>query len=152
MQAHCTYLPAPLTESLSLLKDSGTSVAHCPLSNAYFSGLPFPLREVLDTGVKVGLGSDVAGGYAIDIMTAMRQAVITSRVREGARSEKQIEGNNSTTQQSSLAVHWTDVLYVATKGGAKALGLDTGAFVVGTPFDAQLSTFRPSEAKGVSMH
>jgi len=127
VQAHCTFLD---NSSLTRLESIRTSVAHCPLSNAYFSERPFRLREALDMGVKVGLGTDIAGGYTVDIMSAMRQAVITSRMREGARLEAKQEGN-------SLSLDWKESLYLATKGGAEALGLPTGLFVVGTPFDAQ---------------
>ncbi|KDQ18508.1 hypothetical protein BOTBODRAFT_28881 [Botryobasidium botryosum FD-172 SS1] len=127
IQAHCTFLDKP---SLARLESAGTSVAHCPLSNAYFSEEPFRLREALDKGVKVGLGTDIAGGYTVDIMSAMRQAVITSRMREGARLTAKQEGR-------SLTVGWKESLYMATKGGAEALGLLTGEFVVGAPFDAQ---------------
>ena len=62
-------------------------MAHCPLSNAYFSAKPFPLREALQRSVKVGLGTDVAGGYSLDIMDAMRQAVAVSRMREGVEND-----------------------------------------------------------------
>lgn len=71
-------------------------------------------------------------------MTAMRQAVIVSRTREGARVEALVQGPQ-TSDGKSRAVHWIDTLYLATKGGAEALGLSTGTFTVGAPFDAQLS-------------
>ncbi|KAG6898797.1 hypothetical protein C0993_004114 [Termitomyces sp. T159_Od127] len=69
IQAHCTFLSPP---SLARLAERGTAIAHCPLSNAYFSSKPFPLKEALEAGVKVGLGTDVAGGYSLDVMNAMR--------------------------------------------------------------------------------
>ena len=129
VQAHCTFLDAP---SLSRLHASGTAVAHCPLSNAYFSAEPFRLREALDLNVKVGLGTDVAGGYSLDIMNSMRQAVAVSRMRQGTNIMK-LESDRS------LAIDWVESLYLATRGGAKALGLLTGIFEVGAPFDAQES-------------
>jgi guanine deaminase len=110
-----------------------SAVAHCPLSNSYFSEKPFPLREALDLGVSVGLGTDIAGGYSIDIMNSMRQAVAVSRIREGTRK---ISDDN---KGKSLAVDWKDVLYLATRGGAIALGLSSGMFQTGAPFDAQYS-------------
>ena len=95
------------------------------MSNAYFSSEPFKLREALDNQVKVGLGTDIAGGYSSNIMDAMRQAVIVSRMRPGEET----------------SVHWIEALYLATTGGAQAIGLPEGfgSFRVGTPFDAQLS-------------
>ena len=111
-----------------------TAVAHCPLSNAYFSEKPFPLREALDKGVSVGLGTDVAGGYSIDILDSMRHAVATSRMREGLR----VIGSKSGVKP--LAIGWKESLFLATRGGALALGLENcGEFRVGASLDAQQS-------------
>lgn len=116
---------------LSRMASSCSAVAHCPLSNSYFSEKLFPLRESLDLGVPVGLGTDIAGGYSIDIMNSMRQAVAVSRIRDGTRK---LSGG-----EQSLAIDWKEALYLATRGGATALGLSCGVFQVGAPFDAQCS-------------
>lgn len=117
-----------------------TAVAHCPLSNAYFSEKPFPLREALDKGVFVGLGTDVAGGYSIDILNSMRHAVSTSRMREGNRVLESKPGTATGGEVKSLAVEWKESLFLATRGGALALGLEnSGVFRVGASFDAQHS-------------
>ncbi|EMD39920.1 hypothetical protein CERSUDRAFT_112165 [Gelatoporia subvermispora B] len=140
VQAHCTFLDSP---SLEKMHKNGAAVAHCPLSNCYFSSKPFPLREALQRGVKVGLGTDIAGGYSIDIMNAMRHAVSSSRVREGARltsEEADVEQGNT-----PLSIDWKEALYLATRGGAHALGLHGGAFSVGAPFDAQQIRLRDTE-------
>ena len=138
IQAHCTFL-AP--DALARVASQGSSVAHCPLSNAYFSAEPFRLREALDRDVKVGLGTDIAGGYDIGIMSSMRHAVTTSRVREGARVMRRPTEGEHEASVTSLSIDWTESLYLATVGGAQALGLGEGAgrFVVGAPFDAQYS-------------
>ncbi|KAH7919244.1 Metallo-dependent hydrolase [Leucogyrophana mollusca] len=141
IQAHCTFLNQ---KTLSGLATSGTAVAHCPLSNAYFSERPFPLREALSKGVKVGLGTDIAGGYSIDIMDSMRHAVSTSRMREGTRKLEPnsvlIRDKDDSTEfaETSLAIDWMEALHLATRAGAQALGLpQTGVFEVGATFDAQ---------------
>lgn len=141
MQAHCTFLDPP---SLAEVARYGTAIAHCPLSNAYFSARPFPLREALRSGVRVGLGSDIAGGYDIDIMGCMRQAVAISRMREGERAMALAEGRLC-QDDGSLAVDWREALYLATRGGALALDLPAGVgtFEVGAPFDAQCSEYDP---------
>lgn len=134
IQAHCTFLSS---EELDELGANQTAVAHCPLSNAYFSEKPFPLREALDKGVLVGLGTDVAGGYSIDILSSMRHAVATSRIREGARV---LGPKSEVGEVKSLAVEWKESLFLATRGGALALGLEnSGEFKVGASFDAQHS-------------
>ena len=136
VQAHCTFLGK---EELAHLGKSGTAVAHCPLSNSYFSAQPFPLREALDGGVKVGLGTDIAGGYSIDIMNAMRQSVAISRMREGSRVMGSSPAKGAT--ETPLSVSWKESLFLATHGGAVALALPIGigTFSTGTPFDAQQS-------------
>ncbi|KAF8133807.1 Metallo-dependent hydrolase [Boletus edulis] len=135
IQAHCTFLTS---EELDELVVNQTAVAHCPLSNAYFSEKPFPLREALDKGVLVGLGTDIAGGYSIDILSSMRHAVATSRMREGARALESQSGLATGGEGKSLAVEWKESLFLATHGGALALGLETcGEFRVGASLDAQ---------------
>ncbi|KAI0087709.1 Metallo-dependent hydrolase [Irpex rosettiformis] len=137
IQAHCTFLDQPM---FNRVVTRGTAIAHCPLSNAYFSAEPFPLREALDTGVRVGLGTDIAGGYDVSIMSTMRHAVTVSRMREGGRimadsRERSKDGREVTNKP--LSVDWKEALYLATRGGAEALGLQSGVFRPGAPFDAQ---------------
>jgi len=156
IQAHCTYLSP---EELSRLAERGTAIAHCPLSNAYFSGRQLILREALDRGVCVGLGTDVAGGYSIDVMGAMRWAVGVARLSEGARLER--SGGHATapgdrsvdpaaeTESRGISVDWKEALYLGTRGGAVALGLGSGVFKIGAPFDAQqICLFNPSVVPG----
>ena len=119
------------------MSQTGAAVAHCPLSNAYFSSTEiFRLREALDRGVKVGLGSDIAGGYDLGIQGVMRMAVAVSRLREGLLKRE-------TGDDASLnpRIDWKESLYLATKGGAEAMNLPRGSgwFNVGAPFDAQQS-------------
>lgn len=122
------------------MSQTGTAVAHCPLSNAYFSSTEiFRLREALDRGVKVGLGSDIAGGYELGIQGAMRMSVAVSRLREGLlKRESQAQEGPAT---KNPRIDWKESLYLATKGGAEAMGLPLGSgwFNVGAPFDAQQS-------------
>ena len=60
----------------------GAAVAHCPLSNIYFAGAVFPLRGMLAEGLRIGLGSDIAGGASASLFEAARQAVACSRMLE----------------------------------------------------------------------
>lgn len=92
--------------------------------------------------MKVGLGTDVAGGYSLDIMDAMRYAVTVSRMREGERLiNPSVKSSEAPELQHSLGIDWKEALFLATKGGAIALGLPEGSgiFDVGAPFDAQCS-------------
>ncbi|KAI0304422.1 Metallo-dependent hydrolase [Multifurca ochricompacta] len=139
IQAHCTYLSS---EEFSRLARHGTAIAHCPLSNAYFSARQLALREALNRGICVGLGTDIAGGYSVDVMTAMRWAVGVARISDGARLDR-IEGDatepgdKTAVNTRGLGVDWKEALYLGTRGGAVALGLGSGVFKIGVPFDAQ---------------
>lgn len=140
IQAHCTFLdPSAFTR----IADRDAAIAHCPLSNAYFSAEPFRLREALDSGIRVGLGTDIAGGYDIDIMSCMRQAVAVSRMREGARLVRISSQGAKSDDEGPLSIDWKEALYLATAGGAQALGLGAGSgtLIVGAAFDAQSSEF-----------
>ena len=108
--------------------------------------------------MRVGLGSDVAGGYSADVMSAMRWAVGVSRMREGVRTEQTrakgqqgeevwdgggrrgVRGAEEVEVDEEVKIDWREAMYMATRGGAEALGLDCGVFKVGAPFDAQCST------------
>ncbi|KAG6858740.1 hypothetical protein C0995_014342, partial [Termitomyces sp. Mi166 len=156
IQAHCTFLSSP---SLARLGEHGTAIAHCPLSNAYFSSKPFLLKEALEAGVKVGLGTDVAGGYSLGVMSAMRWAVGVARMREGAAQlEKEDQTGDRDIPEGDVSnvegpvLDWKGALYLATRGGAEALGLGpvAGTFDVGAPFDAQLiRLFDPETGTGI---
>ena len=90
----------------------------------------------------------MAGGYSLDMMNAMRQAVIVSRMREGHKLMDMAAG---TTIDSKLSIDWKEALFLATRGGAMALGLQ-GIFGVGLPFDAQESEFFFSKGYNVLFH
>lgn len=133
---------------MQLLKTKGSSVSHCPLSNTYFSERAFPLREALDNDLKVGLGSDIAGGYSISLNDSMRWSVGVARSREGRHkdeiSDPFISSKKDTGIKSSsngkLDITWKESIYVVTLGGARAINRETylGNFQPGKSFDAQL--------------
>ncbi|GAA5893081.1 hypothetical protein JCM5296_003068 [Sporobolomyces johnsonii] len=139
LMAHCTHSSQ---SDLALLAETGTSIAHCPLANVYFSAeRQLPLREAWTAGVKVGLGSDISGGYRVGLDENMRWAVGVSRLRDGARQAAAAHEPPATTSQETLEISWKESLYLATLGGAQALGLDVerqvGTLEVGAAFDAQ---------------
>ncbi|SCV73631.1 BQ2448_6061 [Microbotryum intermedium] len=119
-----------IEDNTSLLSERQTSISHCPLSNLYFSPeKSFPLRSALTNSVKVGLGSDISGGYDPSLESSMRTAVAVARLR--AHSKEGLD-------QKEKDIEWEEALWIATRGGAQALGLQSGVFEKGRPFDAQL--------------
>ena len=117
----------------ALIKQAGAAIAHCPLSNVYFSDAVFPMRKALDEGLHVGLGSDVAGGASPSILTSARHAVMASRNLESGvdpalpRAERGRPG----ARIDALEAFW-----LATAGGGISLDLPIGLFEPGYQFDA----------------
>ena len=122
VMAHCVYLDEG---ERSLFRKRGAGIACCPLSNTLLSlqkgTNAFPLAKAHAEGVRVGLGTDVAGGYATSMLDACRHAVTASK---HAHDEPDVDYR---------VAFWT-----ATLGGANALGLEAvlGNFAVGKQFDA----------------
>ena len=119
----------PLSEAeASLIATRGAGVSHCPASNSSLSSGAARVRWLWDRGVKVGLGTDMSGGYSPSVLENARQASMVSRhVSMGPEGEA-----------AKLSVE--EVLYLATRGGASVVGLGdrVGAFEVGMEFDAVL--------------
>ena len=75
--AHAIHLSAG---ERRLLKERGSGISHCPVSNTSLSSGLCPVRELLDEGIPIGLGTDVSGGYSSSILVAAREAGMVSRI------------------------------------------------------------------------
>ncbi len=105
---------------LERLAASGTSVAHCPWSNAMLGSGLFPLRRHLAAGVHCALGTDVGGGTGFGVLKEALQAYALQRLAPEGEMLKPAH-----------------LLYLATLAGAGALRLDheTGDFSTGKAAD-----------------
>ena len=121
---------------MDLIAGHRATVAHCPLSNAYFAGAVFPLKAALDRGVAVGLGSDISGGPAGTIFETARMAVAASRLLESGTDPALAPAERSA--RAGARVDWRTAFFLATAGGGSALGLPVGRFAPGLRFDAML--------------
>ncbi|KAM8885718.1 guanine deaminase isoform 1-T4 [Spinachia spinachia] len=112
-------------EELVLFKETGASLSHCPNSNISLCSGFLNVRNVLKHQVKLGLGTDVAGGYSASMLDAVRRARDTSKVLTIQNPEHE-------------TLTFEEVFRLATLGGSQALSLDdkTGNFEVGKDFDA----------------
>ena len=72
VMAHCVHMS---NEELDEMIKCGVFVAHCPDCNSNIASGIAPIRRMLDKGVKVGLGTDIAGGYELSVFKAMREAI-----------------------------------------------------------------------------
>ena len=116
-------------EELELLAANGAWIAHCPTSNAALGSGLFPFRRHVEHGARVALGSDVGGGTGFSLFKEGLQAYFAQQLLG-------LEG---------LPLTATHLLYLATRAGAQALGLDAqvGDLGVGKQFDAVW--LRPAE-------
>ncbi|HXG52049.1 MAG TPA: amidohydrolase [candidate division Zixibacteria bacterium] len=103
--AHCVHLEA---REIALLKESGTSVSHNPVSNMMLGDGVAPVVEMLQQGVNVALGTDgAASNHSQDLFETMKVASLLQKVHH---------------RDAAIIDPYT-VLEMATAGGAKALGL-----------------------------
>lgn len=112
-------------DELKIFKERGSAISHCPVSNFSLCSGVFPTRKALDLGIKVGLGTDVAGGYSASLLQTVRQAISASNMVSLEKPELK-------------PISWQEAFFLATVGGSQVIGMqDTlGNFLPGKYFDA----------------
>ena len=120
VMAHCVYSGA---EERQRMKENGVFIAHCPESNLNLSSGVAPVRTFLEEGLRVGLGSDVAGGSTENLFQAMALAVQASKMRWRMQDD------------SLRPLTLEEVFYMGTKGGGEFFG-NVGSFEPGFELDA----------------
>ena len=127
--AHCIHCGSG---ERSILKERGCGVIHCPNSNFTLGSGICNVRQWMDEGHVVGLGTDVAGGYSPSMLDAIRNARVASV------AVSQVSGRQNSKVVQDLRLTYSQLFYLATLGGARAVGLGekVGNFEVGKDFDA----------------
>ena len=140
IMAHCPYLTEEEGEFFAKL---GVTIAHCPMANSYFSSAVAPIQRFRRQGIRVGLGTDISGGYSPSMYENIRQAVLCSRLLEtGVNAMLPPEQRGGLGEGTRLSL--VESFWLATTGGAEALGLPVGCFALGKEFDLQvIDTKRP---------
>ena len=102
--AHCIWLN---DDEHQVMADTGTHALHCPCCNTKLGSGIARVPEMLEKGINVALGSDGApSNNNLDMFIEMRLASVIHKYRLGAEK-----------------MPAEDVLNMATRGGAKALGM-----------------------------
>src|SRR6476660_1097959 len=116
--AHCVHLD---DDEISILRETGTNVVHCPSSNLKLGSGIAPVNRLLSEGISVSLGADGAAcNNRLDMFTEMRTAALLQKALHGPE-----------------VLPATRALRLATIDGARALGLDAeiGSIEVGKRAD-----------------
>ena len=124
MLGHCIHLNAREIDSIATTQ---SNVAHCPTSNLFLGSGLMKLDQLLSAGISIGLGSDVAAGPELNMWQVMRSALAVQKARHMA------EPNLPRMRPS-------EAFYLATSGGARALGKSAtiGSLDVGKEADLLL--------------
>lgn len=119
LMAHCVTMT---DAECDLMRQRGSWVVHCPLSNTGVRSGIAPVRKYLDRGLNVGLGSDISGGSSLDMTDVLRHSMEVSKLLWCLRGE----GPHLRAEEA---------FYLAGRGGAAFFGR-AGAFEEGYDFDA----------------
>ena len=114
-------------EEIGVYAQTGCGVAHCPTSNMRLASGIAPVLDMLQAGVKVGLGVDgSASNDGSHLLEEMRQAMMVARLRAGLR------GASLSGDQAPQLMTARQALEIATRGSASVLGRkDIGALAPG---------------------
>lgn len=130
IMAHAIYLKE---EEMVEVKKRGVFLIHCPDSNINIRSGIMPAREYLNRGLKIALGSDVAGGHRLALNEAMVRAIQLSKLM-----------NMQSPELEPLRV--SEVFYMGTKSGGAFFG-KTGSFEKGYFLDALVIEDHPLVAE-----
>ncbi len=118
--AHCVWLS---DAEIALMRETGTQISHNPSSNAKLGNGIARLPEMLNAGINVGIGHDAAEcNNSRDLFEVMKFASLMHRASRVDASLQQAP----------------DVVRMATRNGADALGHQTGRLAPGRKADVIL--------------
>ena len=120
LMAHCVWSDE---RERKAMKDAGVWVVHCADSNQNLMSGVAPIRVMLNEGLKVTLGSDVAGGDHLSMFDVTAASIRASKAR------RILDGWN--TDFLTVAEGW----YLATSAGSEFFGEKPG-FAPGNPLHA----------------
>ena len=128
--AHCVHLD---DDEIGLMAETGTGVAHCPVSNLRLGSGIAPVPRMLEAGVPVGLAVDgSASNDSSNMLRELQTALMVHRVGTGVE-----------------AMPARRVLEMATVGGARVLGRDDiGTLAPGKTADLAAFDLRGLEYAG----
>ena len=99
---HCIHLQK---REIDILREIKSSVAHCPTSNTFIGSGIFDLVKFINNNIDVGLATDTGGGTSFSMLKTMSETYKIS-------------------QLNNFSIHPAQLLWLATVGSSKSLGLE----------------------------
>ena len=99
--AHCIHMAEG---AVARMAAAGAAIAFCPSSNLFLGSGLFDLAGAFEQGVKLGVGTDVGAGTSFSVLHTLGEAYKVGQLR-------------------GLSLDPFKAFYLATLGGARALGL-----------------------------
>ncbi|EIN10803.1 Metallo-dependent hydrolase [Punctularia strigosozonata HHB-11173 SS5] len=148
--AHCTHMRDYEVRKMAAV---GSAVSACPIANMIHSRSVVPVPRYKALGVKLGLGTDIAGGYSASMLGPLRTAIFDDRTDSFVkveREDKPLDQYTDPDPKTEWPVGHVWAYHLATVGGAEALGISdhSGSLDVGKHFDAILVDNNRPEEKG----
>ena len=116
LMGHCIHLTP---REVARMAESGTRAIFCPTSNLFLGSGLFDAEGLRRAGVVSGVATDVGAGTSYSLLQTLNEAYKILHLRGQAL-------------HAFAAFHW------ATRGNARALGMDTRIGRIATGFDADL--------------
>jgi guanine deaminase len=115
-------------EELARMAETGTSIAHCPVSQQFLGSGTMPWRRTIASGVNVSVGSDFGGGDEWLIPQVLADAFKVHISEAGS---------------AGVSLHPAEMLFLGTVGGARALDMEDRIGNFDTGRDADLVVVDP---------
>ncbi len=116
---------------IEMVKDTDTSIIHCPTSNLFLGSGLFEFQKFKDVGARVALGTDVGGGTSLSPFATMKAAYEIAQFR-----------NYSLTP--------FEAFYLLTLGGAEALHLGDKIGRIAPGYEADLTVINLKSTEIIS--
>ncbi|MGA5461976.1 amidohydrolase family protein [Mycobacterium sp. NPDC050041] len=104
--AHCVHCQ---DAELARMAETGTSIAHCPVSQLFLGSGTMPWKRTIAAGVNVAAGTDFGGGDEWLVPRVLGDAFKQHINEDGA---------------AGVSLHPAELLFVGTLGGARALDME----------------------------
>ena len=116
---------------IEMVKDTDTSIIHCPTSNLFLGSGLFEFQKFKDVGARIALGTDVGGGTSLSPFATMKAAYEIAQFR-----------NYSLTP--------FEAFYLLTLGGAEALHLGDKIGRIAPGYEADLTVINLKSTEIIS--